>query len=158
MDYRITVDRKELDVVAEYFRRAIDEAKAEGQFDWEYEPYHKDRMRKFPHDCCDDTCDLFWHYLFTEYNIVLQQISGDYKKEGTRHNWLETTDGLIIDLTGDQFAGGRIMYAEPDDGFYCQMRDRKEVSPYCILNSARLKRDYEVIMEYMKAGGEHFVL
>ena len=50
------------------------------------------------------------------------------------------------------------MYAEPDDGFYHQMRDRKEVSSYCILNSARLKRDYEVIMQYMKGEGEDFVL
>lgn len=150
--------RKELEVVAEHFRRAIDEAKAEGQFDWKYESYHKDRMRKFPHGCCDDTCDLFCYYLANQYNIVLQQISGDYRKEGTRHNWLETTDGLIIDLTGDQFAGRRIMYAEPDDGFYHQMRDRKEVSSYCILNSARLKRDYEVIMQYMKGEGEDFVL
>lgn len=144
------VNRKSLGAVAEHFRRAIDEAKAEGQFDWKYEQYHKDRMRKFPHDCCDDTCDLLWHYLFNEYNVVLQQISGKYRKENTRHNWLETTDGLIIDLTGDQFTGRRIMYAEPDDGFYRQMRDRKEVSPYCILNNDRLKRDYEVIMEYLK--------
>lgn len=96
-----------------------------------------------------NTCDLFWHYLFTEHNIVLQQISCAFKKDGSRHNWLETLDGLIIDLTADQFKGRSVMYAEPDDGYYSRMKDRRFVDVYCILNDERLLRDYEVIMEYI---------
>ena len=141
---------KDLRLLSEQFRRAIDAAYADNQFDWEYEPYHKDRMMRFPDGCCDDTCDLFWHYLLIEHNIVLQQISCYYIKGNTRHNWLETQDGLIVDLTGDQFKGRPAVYVDFDDGFYGQMNDRKGVTPYCILNDKRLKRDYDVIMKYMK--------
>lgn len=139
----------DIQTLAINFRNAIDAAHADDRFDWKYDSYHTDRMWRFPHDCCDDTCDLFWHYLFDEHGIVLRQISCYYRKEGTRHNWLETDDGKIIDLTGDQFKGRPAVYVDMDDGFYGQMKDRRVVDPFCILNDDRLKRDYAVIMEYV---------
>lgn len=140
----------DIQTLAINFRKAIDAAHVDGHFAWKYDSYHMDRMWRFPHDCCDDTCDLFWHYLLDNYGIALQQISCYYPKEGTRHNWLETDDGRIIDLTGDQFKGRPPVYVDAPDRFYCQMEDRRVVDLYCILNDDRLKRDYDVIMEYME--------
>lgn len=133
---------------AKRFRQAIDEAHDCGEFDWEYEPCHRDRMRWFPVDCCDDTCDLLWHFFFKNHGIVLKQVSAFFAAENTRHNWLETETGLIVDLTGDQFSGRPSVFVDKDDGFYRKMTDKHVVDVVCIMNIDRLWRDYSVIMKY----------
>ena len=143
-------NRNNLYQLAVRFRKAIDDAKTAGELECEYEPFRKDRMRKFPNDCCDDTCDLFWHYLFDIHGIVLKQYGAYYAREHTRHNWLETEDGIIIDLTGDQFPHRPAVYVDTDDSFYRLMTDKRFVDVFCIMNDSRLWRDYGVIMDHMK--------
>ncbi len=95
--------KSQLEKEAYKFRQAIEEAKAAGEF--KSVKYRTDRMNNFPHDCCDDTADLFTHYLFQKYKIDSIRIDGEYhdRKYGLcAHSWQET-NGLLIDLTGDQF-------------------------------------------------------
>ena len=60
--------REELKFEATRFRRAIEKAKADGEF-VPKKPLQSERMNNFPHDCCDDTADLFTHYLYHEFRI-----------------------------------------------------------------------------------------
>lgn len=81
------------------FRNAIDGAKARREFN------SSSCLFKFPNGCCDTTCDLLGEYL-REYGIHTFQINGRHKYDFQwRHVWLNTSDGTVIDITGDQFAG-----------------------------------------------------
>ena len=96
--------RDELLLEATRFRRAIEKAKVVGEF--VPQRFKPERMNKFPHDCCDDTADLFTHYLYHEFGIDSIRVDGQYY-DGTLkytcgHSWQET-DGWLVDLTGDQF-------------------------------------------------------
>lgn len=62
-------------------------------------------MRQFPFGCCGYTCDLFQRYL-DEIGIATLYCSGQYGYgwHAKNHVWLETRDGTVIDITGDEFA------------------------------------------------------
>lgn len=82
-----------------HFRDAIDTAKENGEFRTIY-PFFN-----FPKDCCDHTCDLLGQYLL-ERGIITHQVNCVSKyDESWHHVWLETSDKIIIDITGDQFIG-----------------------------------------------------
>lgn len=81
------------------FRNAINQAKKRGALDWH------STFSKFPDDCCDMTCDLLGQYLL-ESGIETYQINGANKYDSNWHHvWLVTTEGVIVDITGDQFIG-----------------------------------------------------
>lgn len=62
-------------------------------------------FNKFPNDCCDMTSELLSHYL-TEHNIENQLVIGAHKKDSQWHHvWVQTIDGIVVDITGDQFDG-----------------------------------------------------
>ena len=95
--------REMLENEAYKFRQAIEKAKAVGEF--KPNSYRPERMNNFPYDCCDDTADLFTHYLYHQFGVDSIRIDGEYydKVYGhCGHSWQET-EGWIIDLTGDQF-------------------------------------------------------
>ncbi|WP_270524994.1 hypothetical protein [Longibaculum muris] len=82
-----------------HFRDAIDIAKEEGEFRTIY-PFIN-----FPNDCCDHACDLLGQYLL-ERGIITHQVNCVSKyDESWHHVWLETSDEILIDITGDQFIG-----------------------------------------------------
>ena len=81
------------------FRNAIDEAKARREFN------SRSCLFRFPDDCCDMTCDLLAEYL-REHGIYTFQINGKHKYDNQWHHvWLNTFDGVVINITGDQFNG-----------------------------------------------------
>ena len=81
------------------FRNAINQAKKRGALD------RHSTFSKFPDDCCDMTCDLLGQYLL-ESGIETYQINGVNKYDSNWHHvWLVTTEGVIVDITGDQFIG-----------------------------------------------------
>ena len=86
------------------FRKAIEKAKAAGEFI--SQGFTQDRMNHFPYDCCDDTADLFVHYLFNKYGMNSIRVDSTYYDNELKcqcgHSW-QVTDGWIIDMTGDQF-------------------------------------------------------
>ena len=93
--------KEKLESEAYKFRQAIEKARNAGDFKTSVCGF--ERMNNFPRDCCDDTADLFTHYLFHEFNVDSVRIDGEYyDKDYGRcgHSWQET-EGWIIDLTGD---------------------------------------------------------
>ena len=96
--------REELLFEATRFRRAIEKAKAAGEFT--PQQFKPERINNFPYDCCDETADLFTHYLYHEFGTDSIRINASYYdkrlKRDCYHDWQET-DGWLVDLTGDQF-------------------------------------------------------
>lgn len=73
---------------------------------------------KFPRGCCGDASDLLARYLL-ESGIRTSGVSGTFRSAGFEsaqtHMWLIDEDGLIIDITGDQFRFNPLLlnYSEP---------------------------------------------
>lgn len=134
--------------IAVAFRTKILKAKHNRKFD------RRDRMSNFPHGCCDDSCDLLSHYLHTTYGIYTEQRNGTYRDNNpdntTNHAWLIMADGIIIDITADQFdflprdADG--VYVGKENLFYSRL-DRIQTYENCnIMQNERLWNDYQIIM------------
>lgn len=82
------------------FRKAIDLAKNDGQFDSDFS------FCNFPRACCGDTCCLLGQYLLDN-GIKTWYVCG--MKGRQSHAWLSMEnptekESLIIDITGDQFS------------------------------------------------------
>ena len=89
------------------FRTAIEKAKVAGEFD-SYLSFSR-----FPRACCGDASDLLAQF-FLENKINSTYVWGnryfDNPEEGTQsHAWL-LVDGLIVDITGDQFMNDSLYY------------------------------------------------
>lgn len=87
------------------FRSAIEEARDAREFKPE-RPYQRESMDNFPYDCCDDTADLFIHYLYHTFGTDSLKVTGSYYSKRLKctcyHTW-QVFEGWVIDLTGDQF-------------------------------------------------------
>lgn len=86
--------------LAQEFRSAIDDAVSAGEF------VRDISFSGFPRGCCGDASELLAEYL-EEHGIGTVQICGEYLRgefyDKQSHAWLLTEDGIIIDITGDQF-------------------------------------------------------
>lgn len=116
--------RKELLHEATGFRRAIEKAKDGGEFvPHRFKP---ERMNNFPYDCCDDTADLFTHYLYHEFGIDSIRINASYYDKRLKcdcyHDWQET-EGWIVDLTGDQFENDPSVLIKAEPIYVGKMND-----------------------------------
>lgn len=80
------------------FREAIDDALDAGEFTDDI------GFQDFPNGCCGFTSELLAKYLY-ESGIDTWYIHGEYKfgENARPHTWLESRDGLVIDITRDQF-------------------------------------------------------
>lgn len=103
--------------VASVFRTAIEEAVRAGEIP---------KMASFPCGCCSYTSDLLQRYLIEQYGVFTWYMSGRYGYgwDGESHAWLETQAGIVIDITGDQYAFKKLKFTEPvyigprADGFH----------------------------------------
>lgn len=99
--------KQRVEQLAGEFRTAIEKAKVAGEFDSDFS------FSQFPHACCGDASDLLAQFLL-ENKIKSMYICGnryfDDPEEGTQsHAWL-LVDGLIVDITGDQFINNSLYY------------------------------------------------
>ena len=88
------------------FRKALEAASVAGEF------YHKCVFSGFPKGCCGDTCDLLGQYLIS-HGIKTGYTSGVWYGSNNNqhtHAWLVREDGLVIDITGDQFSDDSQFY------------------------------------------------
>jgi len=147
---------------ASKFRKAIEKARDAGEF--KPSSYRPERMNSFPHDCCEDTADLFTHYLFHKFNIDSIRVDGEYydKVYGhCYHSWQET-EGWIVDLTGDQFGNDSSVlikangvYVGKMDSFHRQfkiVRSEHSCGIECLGSGCwnRMHALYEKIIRYME--------
>lgn len=152
----------QLKTEATKFRKAIEKARNAGEF--RPSSYKPERMNNFPYDCCDDTADLFTHYLFHKFGIDSIRVDGQYydKDYGyCYHSWQET-DGWIVDLTGDQFDNDSSVliktnevYVGKMDNFHRQFKiARSELSCGidCLVSGSwdRMQSLYQKIIRYME--------
>lgn len=140
------------------FRNAIEKAIKDNRFNW------RDRFSGFPSGCCDDASDLLAYYLERE-GINTIQVNGVYRDENpmnkTNHVWLRIENGLIIDITGDQFRHNPLfsyynegVYVGKEDWFHGLFLDRKEQPSFSFeLNETdgekRMWNLYSIIYEYL---------
>lgn len=105
--------------IASAFRTAIEKAVRAGEIR---------EMVTFPCGCCSFASDLLQRYLIEQYDFFTWYMSGryGYGENVESHAWLETQDGVVIDITGDQYKYKKLMFAEPvyvgprADGFHDQ--------------------------------------
>ena len=71
-------------------------------------------MLSFPDGCCTYASDLLQRYLF-EKGIITYYMSGQYGYgfTGESHAWLETENGIVIDITGDQYKNKSLKFTTP---------------------------------------------
>lgn len=126
--------REELQFEAFRFRKAIEKAKGAKEF--VPQRFKCERMNNFPHDCCDDTADLFTHYLYQNFRIDSIRVDGEYYdsvlKKLCGHSWQEA-GGWLVDLTGDQFNNdpsvlikAEAVYVGKMDDFHRQFKIRRQ--------------------------------
>ena len=98
--------RQEIAQMAYNFRRAIESAQMAGDLD-EESPFNR-----FPHGCCDDVSDLFGLLLIAHGESIFR-VCGQYRYDDWEHRyshaWLELENGIVIDLTGDQYKDNPIL-------------------------------------------------
>ncbi|MBQ8178345.1 MAG: hypothetical protein IJ033_04045 [Clostridia bacterium] len=139
-----------IDLVWE-FRQAIDIAKANRKFNY------RDRFSRFPNGCCDDACDLLGKYLLGK-GIHTVQIQGTFRdgdpEHTTGHAWLQLDDGIIIDITGDQFRYDELflkfnqpVYVGEISVFHSLFEIDRTVSNCDVDRNSRLKEIYEIISD-----------
>lgn len=76
----------------------------------DHHPYSSFSNADFPSGCCGDTSEVLQVILYNKLGIATEYVTGiHYSAEGTSsisngasHAWLEF-DGIIIDITADQF-------------------------------------------------------
>ena len=103
--------------IATAFRTAIEEAVRAGELR---------ELNAFPRGCCSYASDLLQRYLIEQHGIFTWYMSGRYGYgwDAESHAWLETQDGMVIDITGDQYAFKELKFTDPvyigprTDGFH----------------------------------------
>ena len=145
------------------FRIAIENAKEAREF--VSKRFKTERMNNFPYDCCDDTADLFTHYLYQEFNIDSIRVDGEYYDKclkGTCYHSWQVTDKWLIDLTGDQFENDPTISLKADpvyvgkmDNFHMQfniVRSYHSCGIECLGEGShdRMYFLYETIKKYLK--------
>ena len=154
--------REELLMEAVKFRGAIENARDKGEFT--IQRFKSDRMKHFPYDCCDDTADLFVHYLYHVFGIDSIRVDSEYYDNRLKctcgHSWQET-DGWLIDLTGDQFTNdpsvqikSEAVYVGKMDSFHRQFMIKRKVHSCgieCLGDGSweRMYGLYSAIMKYI---------
>jgi len=141
------------------FRKATDDAFEYGAFGQDY-PFSN-----FPHECCDDMCDLLGQFLI-EKGLVIFKVHGTYRMDcwanQYSHVWLILEDGMIIDLTGDQYKNDPNMlnydipcYMGKKNNLYNLFSEEQETYPYHGIDDysdvetrKRLWRLYNIILSF----------
>ena len=138
--------------IASSFRDAIQSAVQAGELR---------EMASFPHGCCTYASDLLQRYLL-EQGIVTWYLSGqyDYGWKAESHAWLETEDGMVIDITGDQYRYKNLKFTDPvyvgvrNDGFHDKFILDEPVA-YSVSDdqfgqNTEFNRRYEAVLRHIK--------
>lgn len=134
----------EIRKLAKEFRAAFAELKAE-------DVPLSEHLLNFPRGCCGDASDLLVEY-FRQKGIEVESVSG-VRRSGT-HAWLEV-DGLIVDITADQFPGVQEeVLVTHDKSWHNQFKNQKRSDSnfreFGRYNSDRLSGVYDILMDIIQ--------
>jgi hypothetical protein len=107
--------RTELPDIAERFRSALDGCDRSG---WGIQ------FQSFPRGSCGAVCEVFGRYLAERFGIYAMYVSGRgriHRDLVSSHAWLEI-DGMIVDITGDQFGRAKVVVTR-DDSWFDRFKD-----------------------------------
>ena len=118
-------------------------------------------MRDFPSGACGYASELLQRYLW-EKGVFTLYVSGQYGHgwSAQNHAWLETREGTVIDITGDQFKYKTPRFTDPvyvgprENGFH-NMFDRGEPAFYrkdtdSICDDTRLDDRYRAVIKHLR--------
>lgn len=123
------------------FRDAIDEIVETGGA--------PDHMQGFPRACCGSTSEMLGEYLNSLEIGEFQYVRAD--RRGASHAWVEY-EGIVIDITSDQFQGRPRVYVGAADVWYRGWKvDTKHLAEHCpaAMVSSSEHEFYEKIMTLM---------
>ncbi len=143
----------ELFEIALRFREAIEEIVRAGEIR---------EICGFPTGCCVIASDLLQRYLI-EQGVFTWYVSGKYGygwDNGESHAWLETQDGIVIDITGDQYKYKKLRFTKPvyvgprNDGFHEKFVLAKPVAYYRdndpLVTFRKQDVWYDIVIRHMK--------
>ena len=112
----------------------------------------------FPHGACGDSSILLGTYLYTKTGVTFDYYSGErmnHDKNGkSSHAWLQC-EGLIVDITGDQFDDFQEkVYVGTTNEFFESFHGKKEnealIYIYDTLTKKRLEAIYKILLQEIK--------
>lgn len=98
--------------VTHSFRKELEAQRVLGQL-----PTH---LQRFPQGCCGVVSELLGDYLNTQLGLRAEYVCGE--RDGGSHAWLEL-DGLVIDITSDQFDGRPQVFIGARDDWYASWEE-----------------------------------
>ena len=139
--------------IATAFRAAIEEAVRAGELQ---------ELNTFPRGCCSYASDLLQRYLIEQYGFFTWYMSGRYGYgwDAESHAWLETQDGTVIDITGDQYKCKKLKFTDPVyvgprvDGFHDKFELDEPVAysrsedPFCRNREFDIR--YEAVIRHLR--------
>ena len=144
---------KDIYKIASAFRMAIEDAVSAGEIR---------EMKSFPTGCCSYASNLLQRYLLEHHNLFTWYISGrhEYGWNGESHAWLETQDGTVIDITGDQYMNKKWNYTKPvyvgprADGFHDQFELDTPITYFrdedLFDRNQELDQRYETVLKHLR--------
>ncbi len=112
-------------------------------------------LQRFPHGACGDASYLLAKYLDENRCGPFEYVLGERATDGHSHAWLEK-QGLIIDITADQFEGqDQGVLVTADRSWHAQFkeeeRDIADFEKYDDRTVMNLRNSYELVMERIDA-------
>ena len=103
----------------------------------------------FPNGCCTIASDLLQHYLLSM-GIETYEVSGrDGETVNGSHTWLEFLDGIVIDITYDQFDNNNPVYIGKINHFYKSLTKDKKIHCYNNELNAEIINIYNIIEDFL---------
>lgn len=99
-------------LVTHVFRAELEKLK-----DLDQLPSH---LKNFPRGCCGVVSELLGDYLSSQLGLQVDYVCGE--KDGGSHAWIEC-DGVVIDITSDQFEGRPPVYIAVRDSWYSSWQE-----------------------------------
>lgn len=90
------------------FRAALETLASQGKL--------PNTMKAFPAGCCGITSVLLGDYLNSRFDLKIEMVSAD--RDPDTHAWLDY-NGIVIDITADQFKDRPAIYLDKPDSWYC---------------------------------------
>lgn len=150
---------KEIEQLAIQFRKAMDRAFLNGEFENDTICFFR-----FPHGCCGDASYLLAKYLL-DHGIETQYVCGTHYVWGEEeypdsqsHAWLLDRGENIIDITGDQFSNDSeynfynltTYYGKLDEFHNLFEVEQRDIHGYFDISAdSRLMRIYKAILKYL---------
>lgn len=130
---------KQIQNLTSLFRMAIDSCMGS---------LRADSLANFPHGSCGDVSSLLGMYLEQVLNVDVECVAG--VKGVQRHTWIEC-NGVIVDITSDQFAGIDMVIGAPNsewhEKFSVQTRRRPCVDTVMPEYRHNLEQDFKLICD-----------